>query len=217
MTKPRGIGQPLDAADRADAAERRQHHRIGERQFVGLADRAVVGDLLDGHLALLDALDPGVGDPLDVLLAHLAFEQALGVADAVEAEMADIGLRGDEGHRHAIAQLAAAQLGFQDEQEFVGRPEAGGALHGADHHRPRIGGKLLEGVLGVGGVVDVADRLGVAVRPEPGDLVEGEFRPGGDHQIVVVDRGAVRELDAVFGRDARAARPASAAGCPCAS
>ena len=87
-----GIGQLLDASDRADAAERGQHHRIGERQFVGLADRAVVGDLLDRHFALLDILDAGVGDPLDVLLAHLAFEQALGVADAVEAEVADIGL-----------------------------------------------------------------------------------------------------------------------------
>ena len=146
MTKPRGIGELLDAANGADAAKRRQHHRIGERQFVGLADRAVVGDLLDGHLAGLDALHAGVGDPLDVLLAHLAFEQALGVADPVETEMADIGFGGDERHRHAVAQLAAAQLGFQDEQEFVGRAEAGCALHGADHDGPGIGGQLFEGL-----------------------------------------------------------------------
>ena len=98
---------------------------------------------------------------------------------------------------HAVAQLAAAQLGFQDEQEFVGRPEAGRALHGADHHRPRIGRELFEGILGVGGVIDVADRLGVALGPEPRNFVKGEFRPGGDDQIVVVDRGAVGEFDAV--------------------
>ena len=49
----------------------------------------------------------------------------------------------------------------------------------------------------MGGVIDVADRLGMAVGTEPRNLIEGEFRPGRDHQIVVVDRGAVRELDAV--------------------
>ena len=54
--------------------------------------RAVVRDLLDRHFVVFDNLDARVGDPLDVFLAHLALEQALGVADAVEAEMADIGL-----------------------------------------------------------------------------------------------------------------------------
>ncbi len=112
--------------------------------------------------------------------------------------MADIGLRRHERHRHAIAQLAPAQLGLQNEQEFVGRPEAGSALHGADHHRPRIGRELLERVLGVRGMIDVADRLGMAVGPEARDLVEGKLRPGRDHQIVVVDRRAVGEFDPVF-------------------
>jgi len=71
-------------------------------------------------------------------------------------------------------------------------------LHGADHDGPRVGGKLFEGVLGMGGAIDMADRLGMAVRSEPGDLVECEFRPGGHHQVIVVDRNAVRELNTVL-------------------
>ena len=38
------------------------------------------------------AIDLGVGDPLDVAVAHDRFEHSLGVADAAQAEMADIGL-----------------------------------------------------------------------------------------------------------------------------
>ena len=49
-------------------------------------------------------------------------------------------------------------------------------------------------------MIDVADRLRVAVRPEPRNFVEGEFRTGGDDQIVVIDRRAVGEFDAVFRR-----------------
>ena len=114
--------------------------------------------------------------------------------------MADIGFGRHEGHGDAVAELAAAQFGFQDEQELIGRAEAGGALHGADHDRPGIGGKLFERLPSVGCMVDMADRLGMAVGPEPGNLVERKFRSGRDHQIVVVDRRAVREFDAVFFR-----------------
>jgi len=105
---------------------------------VGFAHRTILAVLLHCHLALLDTLDAGVGDPFDMLLAHLAFEQVLGVADAVEAEVADIRLGGHKRHRDPIAQLAAAQLGLQDEQELVGRAKAGRALNGADHHGARI-------------------------------------------------------------------------------
>ena len=73
------------------------------------------------------------------------FEQALGVADAVEAEVADIGLGGHEGHRHPVADLAAAQLGFEDEGEFIGRAEAGCALHRADDNRAGVLAEGLEG------------------------------------------------------------------------
>lgn len=114
--------------------------------------------------------------------------------------MPDIGLGGDERHRHLIAQLATAQLGFQDEQEFVGRAEAGGTLDCADHHRSGLGSQLLERVLGVRGMVHMADRLGIAVRTQAGDLVEGKLRTCRDHQVIVADRRAVAELNAVFGR-----------------
>ena len=93
-TKPRGLVRPLDAAHGGNAAEGRQHHREGERQFVGLAltppsSSTSSTDILPGSTLV----DRGVGDPFDVALAQLALQQALGVADAVEAEMADIGLR----------------------------------------------------------------------------------------------------------------------------
>ena len=54
---------------------------------------AVVGDLFHDHVALFHPLDPGRGQPLDVLVAHLRFQKPLGVAHPVKAEVADIGLR----------------------------------------------------------------------------------------------------------------------------
>ena len=56
----------------------------------------------------------------------------------------------------------------------------------------------VEGDLRLFGMVDVADRLGVGVRAEALDLVEGEFGAGGDDQVVVVDRRAVIEFDPVL-------------------
>ena len=164
--KPRGLVSPSMPAHGGDAAEGRQHHRVGEGQFVRLADRAVLADLLDRHLAGFDRLHAGVGDPLDVAVAHLAFEQALGVADAVEAEMADIGLGGDEGHRHAVAELAAlAQLGVEDERR-TRRP--GRSRMRPAPRRPRsapaTATKRSKASLAFDGVIDMADRLGVAAR-----------------------------------------------------
>ena len=68
---------------------------------------------------------------------------------------------------------------------------------------PGAGDELLPGLLGLDRVIDVADRLRVAARrggAEPGDLVEGELRAGGDHQVVVGDAVAVVQLDPVLGR-----------------
>ena len=93
---------------------------------------AVRHDLGAFHRVRTDAVDARVGHPLDVAVAHHRFEQALGVADAAQPEMADIGLRRDEGHRHAIADLATTQVSARHQRELVGRPEAGRALHGAD-------------------------------------------------------------------------------------
>src|SRR6185437_8259386 len=97
------VGQTVDAAHRLDASESRQQHGIGERQFMGLEHRAAFADLRRGKLAGLDLVQPGVGDPLDMAVAHGAFEHALCVAYTVEAEVPDIGLGGDEGHRYAVA------------------------------------------------------------------------------------------------------------------
>jgi hypothetical protein len=45
--------------------------------------------------------------------------------------------------------------------------------------------EAVEGVGGVGRVVGAADRLGVTIGAEALDFVKGQFRTGGDHQIVV--------------------------------
>ncbi len=73
-----------------------------------------------------------------------AFEQTLGVADAVEPEMADIGFGRHEGYRHLIPNLSPAQLGVENEGEFIGRTEAGGALHGAGDDRLGVLAEFLE-------------------------------------------------------------------------
>ena len=49
------------------------------------------------------------------------FENALGIANAAEPEMADIGFGGDKGDRHPIANLAPAQIGIDLKRELIGR------------------------------------------------------------------------------------------------
>ncbi|MPL80122.1 hypothetical protein SDC9_26015 [bioreactor metagenome] len=192
------VHQPLEPDQRRDAAEGGQHHRIAEGHLLHRLHRTVVGDLLDGHLAVLDLLHLARGHPLDVLVAQVRFHQPLGVAHPVEAEMADIGLRGDEGHRHLIADLRLAQRGVEDEAEFVGRSIAACALHRADDDRAGLFAEALEGGAGLLGMVNMADRLGETLGAEPLDLVEGQFGAGGDDDVVVGDRTAVDQLDAVL-------------------
>jgi hypothetical protein len=93
-----------------------------------------------------------------------------------------------------------AQVGVHDHGEFVGRAKAGCALDRADDDRAGVGAERLPGRGALGGVIDVADRTCVLLGPESFDLVEGEFRAGGDDQIVVGDRFAVRQGDAVLRR-----------------
>ena len=112
--------------------------------------------------------------------------------------MADVRLRGDEGHRHAVAHLGAAQRGFQDEQEFKGRPKATLALNRADDHRAWIGDKCVKHVLGHQGMVDMANRLGVAVGPEAWNFVKSEIKSRRDDQVVIGEVGARNHFDAVF-------------------
>ncbi len=150
--------------------------------------------------ALGEFLHLGVADPLDVPLAHFAFEQALGVADAIEAQMANIGFGRDEGHWDLVAHLGVAQGLVEDGGEFVGGAEAGGALDGTNDHGAGIGDEALEGPLGGHGMVDEADRLRFPLRSEAFDFVKGQFRPGGDHQIVIFDHAAVEQVNLAGGR-----------------
>src|SRR5436190_19918505 len=46
-------------------------------------------------------------------------------------------------------------------------------------------------------MVDMTDRLRMALRSEPWYLIKCEFGAGRDHEVVVIDRRAVRELDPV--------------------
>src|SRR5574340_1650928 len=127
------VGEPLDAEHRVDALERRQHHRVGERQFVLLDDLALVVVLGDEHLAGLDLGDLGIADPLDVTVAHDRLHHALGIADAAQPQMTDVGLGGNVGHGHAVANLAPAQIGVHDHRELVRRTVARSTLHRAHH------------------------------------------------------------------------------------
>ncbi len=161
------IGQALDPAHGGHAPERRQDHGVGKGKVARLFDAAVLVHLLDRDLSRLDGLDARVDDPLDVAVAHLAFQEALGVADAVQTEMADIGFGCDESHRHLVPDPALAQLGIQDEGEFIGRPEAGRALRRANYDGAGILGEGLEGLVGLLGVIDMADGLGMAIRAQP--------------------------------------------------
>src|SRR5271168_5543449 len=102
-----------------------------------LLHRAVIVDFRGLDAIGRDAVDFRVRDPLDVAIAHHRFEHALGIADA-EAEMADVGLRGYEGDRHPIPDLATAQFGDRKHRVFIGGTIAGGALYGADDHRAGV-------------------------------------------------------------------------------
>ena len=180
------IGQPFNPLHCRDTAKRRKQHGKAERQVVRLLDCPIFGQLLDMHLAIFDFGHAGIGDPLDRPLAQFTFEQGLGIADTIKAEMANIGLSRDEGHRHPVADLAALQFGIQDQREFIRRTIAGCPLRRANDDRLRISAKPLKSIGSVGRMIGAADRLCVVPWPKAFDLVEGQVRSGRDHQVVVV-------------------------------
>ena len=118
---------------RVHALEGRQHHGQLKSQFVLFVHITQVVELGHEHLAIFDLGGLGVGDPLHVAVAHLRLEHRLAVAHAAQAQVADIGLAGHVGNGHFVAQLAAAQVGVQNESEFIGRTKAARARHGANH------------------------------------------------------------------------------------
>src|SRR5574340_318976 len=192
------VGEPLDAEHRVDALERRQHHRVGKRQFVLLDDLALVVVLGDKHLAGFDLGDLGVADPLDVAVAQGGFEQSLGIADAAEAQMADIRLGSDEGHRYAVADLAVLQVGIHDHCVFIRRAVAGSPLHRAHHDGPRVLHELVPRTARIHRMVHSADRLCMAFRPQPRHFIKRQLGPGRDDQEIVVNGPAVGEFDLVL-------------------
>ena len=140
------IGQPLDAGNSVNAAERRQHHGEFEGQIVGALVLAASSTSMT-CISLHRPRGLGVDDPFDMTLAESGFQQPLSIADAAQTQMADIGLRADESHRHLVAQLPPAQIGIEDHGELIGRPEAGGALHGADDHGAGISAEFSQAAL----------------------------------------------------------------------
>jgi hypothetical protein len=99
---------------------------------------------------------------------------------------------------HAVARLGPTQGRVEDERKLIGRPETGRALNGSYDCRPARLHQRIDGELRLLGMIDVADRLGVAVRSKARDFVEGEVRPGGDDQIVITQERAVIEFDAAL-------------------
>src|SRR5690606_38023640 len=76
--------------------------------------------------------------------------------------------------------------------------EAAGALHGADDDGPRVRHESLISLPRIFCVLERTDRDGVAgLPPEARDLVESEFRAGGEYQVVVPERAAASEDELV--------------------
>ena len=85
-----GIAQPGHGCHRSDALECRQDHAVREGQLMFLLDCPVLTELGHIDLAGFHRRYLGVGDPLDVALAHFAFHQSFAVAHTAEPQMADI-------------------------------------------------------------------------------------------------------------------------------
>jgi hypothetical protein len=198
------VAQALDRSHRVHALEGRQHHAVLEGKLVLLLDLAGFVQLGDEHLAVFHPRGPGVGDPLDVVVAQFALQHALGVAHAAQAQMPDVGLSRDEGDGHLVTQPALLQVAAEDERELVGRAEARGTRHRADDRRAAFLHELLVALPCTLGMVDGADRLREALRPGARHLLESQLRAGGDDEVVVGEGAAVLQLQRVgVGRDAR--------------
>ena len=90
-----------------------------ERQLFLLLVITVFVNFGEVHRAVVDCGNFGVAGPLDVPIAKLRFHESLGVTDTVEPEVACIGFRRHEVHRHPVPDLALFQLGIEDERVLV--------------------------------------------------------------------------------------------------
>ena len=143
------------------------------------------------HFAVLDFVNASIGDPLDVPVPHLAFQQTFGITDPAKAQMPDIGFGSHKGHRHFVADFTPLKFGIHDHREFISRAIARRTLHRPNHNRAGVFAEFFPGDMGIGGVINRADRLGEAVnRAKAGNFVKGQFGAGGDYQIVIGNLGA---------------------------
>ncbi len=147
-------------------------------------------------------------------LAELGLHEPLAVAHAAQAHVADVGLGRDVGHRHAVADLATAQVRVEDHRGLVRGPVEARTLRRADDDRARV---LHEPLVRVRRRARARACTPTACAPwaEPRHFLERELRPGRDHQVVVRERAAARPAGA-SSPARRSTRPSAApSGCPC--
>src|SRR5690606_11321114 len=193
-----GIAQALDVSHRRNAAKGWQQH--GEAMVEALRFDRSSTLVVHCHIYVtgIDGIDLCIGNPLDVPLPELRFHRALRVADPAEPHVPDVRLARHEGYRHLVPDTALAQVLVQDQRELVSRAEATGALHGADDDGTRVRDELLIPFPRILGMIERTDRDGVAgLPPEARDLVESEFRAGGQYQVVVFQLTAAGEDELV--------------------
>ena len=77
-----------------------------KRELVLFLVIAVLVDLGKLYLAIRYLRNLRVTRPLNVAVTKLGFHQALGITNAVEAEMSDIGFGRHEMHRYAVSNLS---------------------------------------------------------------------------------------------------------------
>ena len=201
--EPARVGQSLDplavvVPEAIDAAESREHHReLRSGALCALLDRAVLIELrrLNRVGLTLSTL---------ALVTHLMSRSRMIIRAFPscrrrrQGPMADIGLGSDESDRHAISDFALAEIRDGGQRIFIGRTEAGRALHRPNHHRPGVLAELLPAVSGKSCVIDMTDGFRVAIGPQALNLVESEMRSRGDHEIIVIERRSVIELNGVL-------------------
>jgi hypothetical protein len=120
------------------------------------------------------------------------------IANAAEAEMADIRLGGNKGDRHPVPYFSLAKISIDDERKFVGRSKAGRSLDGTDDDRTGVLAEMLPLFGGLFCVIDMANRNGVSLRTKPIDFVERQRRSGRDDEVIVSKATAIVEFDRIL-------------------
>src|SRR5512143_3335763 len=104
---------------------------MGQRMGPLFVAGSVKLDYVSG--VLVDAYRPRVADHADLGVDQRSGHRATAGAIRAEPEMAWPGLRGDQGDRHPIADIAALEVGIDQERVFVDRSQCTGARRRAYH------------------------------------------------------------------------------------